>query len=76
MEARQGPARRRVIKLAIRPQHCVVALLARGREARVRYRCGCVVKVLLVARDAGRDRDVVVVVDVARTAGRRDVRAA
>ena len=74
VEARQRPTGRRVIKLAVGPEHGVMALFARGREARVRYRRRRAVKGRLVARHAGRDRDVVVVIDVAGRARRRDVR--
>jgi len=73
--ARQRPARRRVIKLAIRPQHGVVALFAGGREARVIHRRLRVVVILLMAGNASDHRNVVVVVDVTGDARRSDVRA-
>ena len=75
VEARERPTGRRVVKLAIRPKHGVMALFASGREARVSHRSGCVVKVFLVARNARRNRNVVVVVDVAAGARGRNVRA-
>ena len=65
MRARQRESGLRVIELAIRPLDGVVAVLASGRETRVRYRSFRIVVVGLVARNAGRVRDVVVVVDVA-----------
>jgi len=65
VQACQRKARRRVIELRIRPRRCVVALFARRGEARMRHR-GCrVVEIRLVARNTGRHRDVVIVVDVA-----------
>ena len=68
-----------VIEGAIAPQHCVVTGFARGRESRrlmVHWR-GCIVVVVLMATDAGRDGDVVVVIDVAvgALAGRNSVRS-
>jgi len=71
---RQRPACRRVIKLAIRPHHRVMALLAGGREARVIHRRFRVVVIRLVAGNARRHRDVVVVVGVAARARRGQVR--
>jgi len=53
-----------VIELAIGPLDRVVTLLARGGEADVRHRALRVVKVLLVATDAGAYGEVVVVIDV------------
>ena len=61
----QRPSGLRVIELAIRPEGRVMALLAGGRKAGVRHRSLRVVVISLVARDAGRDGDVVVVVDMA-----------
>src|SRR5450631_101352 len=65
MRTRQRPSSLRVIELAIRPEGRVMALFAGGREAGMRHRSLRVVVVGLVARDAGRDGDVVVVVDMA-----------
>jgi len=62
----------RVIELAAGPRGHVVTLLAGGRETRVRNRSSRGIEVVLVATDARRTRDVVVVVDVAvRTLPRR-----
>jgi len=62
-----------VIEFAIRPLDGVMALLAGGREAGVRYRRLRIVVVGLVTRNASRVRDVVVVVDVTiRARARRD----
>jgi len=65
VRARQRPARCRVIELAIRPQHGIVALFAGRREACVRYRRGRIIVIRLMAGNAGRHGDLVVVVDVA-----------
>ena len=54
-----------MIELAIRPLNGVVALLASGREARVRDWAIGVVEVVLVTGNTGRVGDVVIVVDVA-----------
>ncbi len=54
-----------VIEASIGPLHRVVALLASGRESGMRHRSRCRIVVILVATDARRDRDVVVVVDMA-----------
>ena len=69
--ASQRPSRLRVIELAIRPLNGVMALLAGGRESGVRHRGLRVLVVRLVARNARRIRNVVVVVDVAINAGPR-----
>jgi len=63
----------RVIESGVRPQHCVVAGLARGRErcGDVVHRRGGVVVIGLVARDTGRRRQVVIIVDVAIGASAR-----
>ena len=65
MHASQREAGGGVIELAICPGNGVVAIGACGREARVRYRRDCLRVVILVATDAGRVGDVVVVVDMA-----------
>ena len=72
VEARQCPPRAGMVKLAIRPQNGVMAAGASRREAQrnvVDWRLRVVV-VRLMARDAGRIRQVVVVVDVALRARR------
>jgi len=75
VRAGQGKAGGRVIKLGIGPQHGVMALFAGCRETGMRNWRGRVVVVRLVARDASRDRDVVVVVDMAAGTGSRQVRS-
>ncbi len=67
MKAGQGKAGRGVIKRPVGPQVRVMALFAGGRESRRRvgHRGGRVVVVSLVARDAGRIRNRVIVVHVA-----------
>jgi len=73
VHAGQSESRRRVIKFAVGPQHRIVALLTGRRESSVRHRRRRVVVVVLVARDACRTCDVVVVIDVAvRALARRD----
>ena len=69
----QSETRGRVVELAIGPQGRVVAVLAGGRESgcRVRHRSGRIVVIGLVAGNAGRHRDAVVVVDVAINARAR-----
>ena len=64
-----------MIELRVGPYDGVVTLLTGRREARVIDRGLGIVVVRLVARDAGRDRDAVVVIDMAAGAGRRQVRA-
>ena len=63
----------RVVKLAIGPLNGVVAGIASRREPRsgVRYGCGRIVVIRLVACDASRARQVVIIVDVAVGAGPR-----
>ena len=62
----------RVIELAAGPRGHVMTLLASGRETRVRNRSSRGIEVVLVATDARRTGDVVVVVDMAiRTLPRR-----
>jgi hypothetical protein len=65
VHAGQGKAGSGMIKLGVGPLHRIVALLAGRREARMGHRRGRVVEVGLVATDAGRNRDAVVVVSVA-----------
>ena len=60
-----------MIEFAVGPLHGVVALLASGRESSMRNWRRRVVVVSLMTTDAGRIRDVVVVVDVAIRAGAR-----
>ena len=60
MRTSQWEAGLRVIELGIRPLHGVMTLLASRRETRVRHRASRVVEILLMARNAGRVRDVVV----------------
>lgn len=76
VEASERPARRRVIELGIGPVRRTVTLLTRGREAQldmVHRRC-CRVVILLVAADAGRAAQCVIVVDVAHHARHRRIR--
>ena len=61
----QRKSRRRVIELAVGPEHRVVALLACGRKTGMRHRRRRIVVIGLVATDARRVGDAVVVVDVA-----------
>ena len=65
MQACESESRGRVIELAIRPQHRVVALLARCGKTHMRHRRSRAVVIRLVATDAGRAGDAVIVVDVA-----------
>ena len=61
-----------MIEFAIGPLHRIVALLTGRREPCVRYRRRRIVVVGLMAADARRIRDVVIVVNVAvRTLARR-----
>jgi hypothetical protein len=63
--AGQGPTRRAVIELAIRPKHCVMTHLAGLREScRLMGRIVGVVVVVQMAGHAGRVRQFVVVVNV------------
>ena len=55
----------RVIEFGIRPLDGVMTLFAGGRESGVRDRTLRIVEIVLVARNASRVRDVVVVVDMA-----------
>ena len=71
VQSRQREWRVVVIERRIRPQDGVVAEFAGRREARVRHRRGCVVVVRLVARNARRHRNAVIVVLVAVDAGQR-----
>jgi len=64
VQACQREASSGVIKLAVGPLHGVVALLARGWEASMGYRCCGAVVCGLVATDARRAGDTVIVVDV------------
>ena len=72
VEARQWPARGRVIKRAVGPQHRVVTVLASCRETELDVvdRRGRIVVVGLMAADARcvRSRQAVVVIDVTLTA--------
>ena len=63
----------RVVEFAVGPEHGVVAGFARGWESGrdVVYRGGRAVVILLVARNASRHREVVVVVDVTIDTGTR-----
>src|SRR5947209_11380868 len=54
-----------VIKPAVGPRDCVVTLLASGRETRMRHWARGMIVVILMAVDACRAGDVVVVIDVA-----------
>ena len=65
VQASQRESCRLVVKLSVGPLHGIVALLAGRGEATVRYRCGGVIVVRLMAADAGRAGDVVVIVDMA-----------
>ena len=73
VHARQSESCGGVIELAVGPDHGVVTLLARRGKSGMRHWRGGVVVVVLVATDARRVGDVVVVVDVAIGAlARRD----
>ena len=65
VQAGQRKAGGGVVELGIGPRHSIVALLARRGKSVVRHRRRRVVVFLLVATDAGRIRNGVVVVDVA-----------
>ena len=73
MRVSQREAGCRVVKLAIGPLNRVVAGIASRREPSrsVGYWCGCVVVIRLVAGHASRARQVVIIVDVAISAGPR-----
>ena len=60
-----------MIELAIAPLDRVVALFAVRRKSRVGNRTLGIVEIVLVARNAGRVADAVVVVDVAVDASTR-----
>jgi len=64
VQSGQGEAGCGMIKFCVGPQHSVVTLLTSRREAGMGDRRRGVVEVGLVATDARRNRDVVVVVDV------------
>ena len=77
MGSSQRPARAGVIKLAVRPNNCVMAPFAGQRESQryvVNRRLGAVVS-RLVTRDARRSGQVVIVVDMALCARGRRVRS-
>jgi len=61
MRARQWESSLRVVEFGVGPLHGVVTLLAGSRKSRVRHRTDRVVEILLMARNASRIRDVVVV---------------
>jgi len=54
----------RVIKLPVRPRNRVMALFAARRKARMWHGTRSVVEIVLVTRDASRNRDAVIIVDV------------
>ena len=54
-----------MVELAVGPYHRIMTLLAGRRKADVVHRSGGRVVIVLVTTDAGRARQVVVVVDVA-----------
>jgi len=64
VHAGQGETRGRVIELAVGPLHGVVAVLAGRGETRMRDGTGGVGVILLMATDARRVRNAVVVIDV------------
>ena len=65
MRSRQRKRRVVVIERRIRPRDSVMTKLASGREARVRHRTFRIVEIILVARNAERAIQVVVIVHVA-----------
>jgi len=71
VRARQREASGGVIKLAVRPLHGVMTLLARGGEAGVRHRRGRVVVVGLMTPDTSCRQSGVVIVGMAVRAGSR-----
>ena len=77
MQARQSKSGGGVIELAIRPLHRVVALLASRGETGVSNGLGRANEIFLVAREARRGGEVVVIIDVAINAlsGRDSVSA-
>ena len=73
MRACQWKAGLRVVERGIRPLDRGVTLFACRREARMWHRRSRAVKILLMAGNAGRDRDLVVVVDMAVRAHSRRI---
>ena len=67
----QGEVDRRVIERGIRPQHGIMALLARRREPSVIHRRFGVVVIRLMARYARRDSDAEVPIRMATRTWRR-----
>ena len=73
VRSRQCESGSRVIEFAVGPGYGVMTLLAGRGETAMRYRCGRRVEIILMAADASRAGDVVVVVYVAiRALTRRD----
>lgn len=62
---RQGKAGHAVIERRIRPLDCVVAIRTTGGESFVRHGSRCVVVIGLMAGNAGRARQIEIVVDMA-----------
>ena len=65
VRTREGEAGRGMVELAIRPEHGVMALFAGGWKSAVWYWRGGLVVIRLMAADASRACDAVIVVDVA-----------
>jgi hypothetical protein len=65
VHASQRESRSRVVKLAIRPDHGVMALLAGRRETGMEHGSSRRVEIVLVTTEAGRAGQVVVIVDMA-----------